>query len=124
MKKCTNCGIELEKDDVYELKGDIVCDDCALNARSKMIKCDPAAVRSAQLDRQRAGHTGTDGLTKLQKDLYQFMKEKGGATMEEFVEAFKLPVREIDAELTVFRHLELGKGQQREDGVYFVTWDS
>ena len=119
-----NCEIELEEDDIYEVKGNILCDDCALSQRSNMKKCDPAAVRSAQLDRQRTGHTGLGGLSDLQKNIYKFMKEKGGATMEQFVEAFNLPVEEIDAELTVFRHLELGKGQKREDGIYFVTWDS
>jgi hypothetical protein len=124
MEKCISCGALLEDDDIYEVKGKIFCDTCAMGQHKVLQKCDPGAVRSALRDRQRSGFTGLDGLTDFQKEIYAFMKDQDGATMEQFVEKFKCAPETIDNELTVLRHLELGKGQKRADGVYFVIWEA
>lgn len=68
MQKCFSCGIELKEDDIYEVKGKIFCDDCALGQHKLVQTCDPSAVLSAKLDRQRSGHTGTQGLTPVKKN--------------------------------------------------------
>lgn len=124
MKTCFSCGISLEDDDVYEVKGKIFCDDCAMGQHKVTQTCDPGAVHSAKLDRQNSGLTGTDGLTDQQKNLYCFMEDNGGVTMPQCVEKFGLTPDEISSDLSVLRHLELGKGQKREDGVYFVIWEA
>ena len=124
MHKCFSCGIELEDDDIYEVKGKIFCDDCALGQHKLVQTCDPSAVHSAKLDRQRSGHTGTQGLTPRQKEFYEYIVANNGVTVPQFVEKFGLTPEDVSAELSVLRHSELGKGQKRADGVYFVTWES
>jgi hypothetical protein len=124
MSTCFKCGINLEDDDVYEVKGKTFCDDCAMGQHKVTQTCDPGAVHSAKLDRQSSGHTGTEGLTERQKSLYLFMKDNGGVTMPQCVEKFSLTPDEISSDLSVLRHLELSKGQKREDGVYFVIWEA
>ncbi|MBK5244176.1 MAG: hypothetical protein JJE18_03945 [Eubacteriaceae bacterium] len=124
MKTCFSCGISLEDDDVYEVKGKAFCDDCAMGQHKITQTCDPGAVHSALLDRKKSGYTGIDSLTDRQQSLYLFMKANNGVTMEQFVEKFNLTPEEISSDISVLRHLELGKGQKREDGVYFVIWEA
>jgi len=124
MEKCCLCGIELEKEEIYAVKGKIFCDDCALSQHKLVQTCDPSAVHSAKLDRQRSGHTGIQGLTPRQKELYQYLVANNGVTVGQFVEKFGLTAEEVSLELSVLRHAELGKGQKRADGVYFVPWES
>ncbi|MBC3804114.1 hypothetical protein GH808_06645 [Acetobacterium fimetarium] len=124
MEKCCLCGIELEKEEIYAVKGKIFCDDCALGQHKLVQACDPSAVHSAKLDRQRSGHTGIQGLTPRQKELYEYLVANNGVTVGQFVEKFGLTAEEVSLELSVLRHAELGKGQKRADGVYFVPWES
>ena len=124
MEKCCLCGIELEKEEIYAVKGKIFCDDCALSQHKLVQTCDPSAVHSAKLDRQRSGHTGVQGLTPRQKALYEYLVANNGVTVGQFVEKFGLTAEEVSLELSVLRHAELGKGQKRADGVYFVPWES
>lgn len=124
MEKCCLCGIELEKEEIYAVKGKIFCDDCALSQHKLVQTCDPSAVHSAKLDRQRSGHTGIQGLTPRQKELYEYLVANNGVTVGQFVEKFGLTAEEVSLELSVLRHAELGKGQKRADGVYFVPWES
>ena len=124
MEKCCLCGIELEKEEIYAVKGKIFCDDCALSQHKLVQTCDPSAVHSAKLDRQRSGHTGVQGLTPRQKELYEYIVANNGVTVGQFVEKFGLTAEEVSLELSVLRHAELGKGQKRADGVYFVPWES
>ncbi len=124
MKQCFSCGIDLDDDEVYEVKGKIFCDDCALGQHKFTQSCDPSAVLSAKLDRQRSGHIGTQGLTPRQKEFYDYIKECNGVTLPQFVAKFGLSAEEISSDLVVLRHAELSKGQKRDDGVYFVLWES
>ena len=124
MEKCCLCGIELEKEEIYAVKGKIFFDDCALSQHKLVQTCDPSAVHSAKLDRQRSGHTGIQGLTPRQKELYEYLVANNGVTVGQFVEKFGLTAEEVSLELSVLRHAELGKGQKRADGVYFVPWES
>ncbi|MGV8905637.1 MAG: hypothetical protein ACOH15_03450 [Acetobacterium sp.] len=123
MKTCFSCGINLEDDDVYEVKGKDFCDDCAMGQHKVTQTCDPGAVHSAKLDRKNSGQTGIEGLTDQQQNLYLFMKDNDGVTMQQCVAKFNLNPEEISNNISVLRHLELGKGQKREDGVYFVIWE-
>jgi len=52
------------------------------------------------------------------------MKENNDVTMQQLVEKFNLTPEELSSDISVLRHLELGKGQKREDGVYFVIWEA
>lgn len=124
MKTCFSCGISLEEDDVYEVKGQSFCDDCAMGKHKVTQTCDPGAVHSAKLDRKNSGYTGTEGLTDQQKNLYLFMKDNDGVTMQQCIEKFSLTPDEISSDMSVLRHLELSKGQKRDDGVYFVIWEA
>ncbi len=124
MKTCAKCGIEIADDEVYIMNGEELCDDCSiiLAMRSTTKKCDPIAVQSTITARKQSKEIGTEGLTSQQKDVYDFIKENEGATIAQLLDRFDMIEEELDLMLTTFRHMELCKGEKREDGVYMVVW--
>ncbi len=76
--KCEICGCELEKEDCIEEEGKVFCEDCFIEAHHKIQTCDPWAVRSKKIFRKEAGLEGTEGLTELQKAIYEFIVSSGG----------------------------------------------
>lgn len=126
MKKCAKCGAEMQDDEVYVVDGQEICDDCSimLSMQRTLKKCDPIAVHSAVTARKYSGQTGTDGLTSQQKNIYDYIAAHNGATVKQLAGEFKMSDAELDIALTVLRHMELCKGEKRENGVYMVPWES
>jgi transcription initiation factor IIE alpha subunit len=84
--------------------------------------CDPWGERSKKIFRDSHGLEGTDGLTDLQKEIYQFIAEKGKATRNELAERFNLPPTELENQFAILRHCQLLKGKKEGDTVYIVLW--
>jgi len=85
--------------------------------------CDVAAVHLAKKHRQASGQTGTEGLLEIQKNIYEFIKEKGQATREQIVEQLKIPEWELEKQVAVLRHCELVKGKKEGGKIYLVPFD-
>ena len=51
-------------------RGQVLCEDCYVDAVSLPKTCDAAAVRSTKLTKKFAGQEGTGGLIELQKEIY------------------------------------------------------
>jgi predicted HTH transcriptional regulator len=66
------------------------------------------------------GQKGTEGLTAMEKRVYEFIKEKGKATREEVMANFKLDEAEMDAQILPLMRLELVKEQSEGDQLYLV----
>ena len=123
IQKCNRCGCEHPSEDLIEEGGILICEDCYINAHARIKVCDPWAVRSKKILREKAGLVGAEGLTDVQKELYDFIVSKGGVTREEIAKEFDLPAEELENQFAILRHCELVKGQKREDGVYIVAFE-
>ncbi len=123
MQTCDRCGREFPAEDLIEEGGSRICENCYISAHSKIKACDPWAVRSKKILREKAGLVGAEGLTEIQKKLYDFIVSRGGATRAEIAEEFDLPAEELENQFAILRHCELVKGQKREDGVYIVPFE-
>ncbi len=121
--KCQSCGKEVPVDDVFVSGGQTLCEDCYIDAGHRIRVCDPWGERSKLVFRESHGLTGTDGLTDLQKGIYEFIKAKGKATREEIALEFKLNPRELENEFAILRHCQLVKGRKDGDKVYLVIWE-
>ncbi|MEN3003697.1 hypothetical protein [Dehalobacterium formicoaceticum] len=121
MTLCEKCRVEIPAGDEMKLHGKIVCEDCFVAGVQPPKTCDVAAVHSAKMHRQMTGQTGTEGLTDLQKNIYEFVREQGQVTRDQLVERFALPLAEIEKQFTVLRHCELLKGK-KEAGVVYITF--
>jgi len=122
--KCHVCGGELEREDVIEEEGEIFCEDCYIESHHKIQACNPWAVRSKKIFREEAGFEGTEGLTELQKAIYQFIVSSGGVKKEEITQKLEISLLETENQFALLRHCELVKGQKRADGIYLVPFEN
>jgi hypothetical protein len=120
--QCDRCGREITEDESYEHLGQTLCDDCYLDARQSVKACDPWAVYLAGHTRESSGLSGTEGLTDLQKSIYDFVQSKGKVTPEEIAGHFGLSESELQSQFSILRHCELVKGQKEADRVYIVPF--
>lgn len=120
--KCQVCGCELSGEDCIEDEGKVFCEDCYIEGHHKIQACNPWAVRSKKLFREEAGLEGTEGLTELQKAIYEFIVSSGGAKKEEIAKKFEISLLETENQFALLRHCELLKGQKRTEGVYLVPF--
>ncbi|HUI39663.1 MAG TPA: hypothetical protein VLY86_01905 [Methanothrix sp.] len=123
-KKCENCGRALAGDEVFATEGKTLCEDCYIDTAHRIRVCDPWGERSKRVFRESHGLEGTEGLTDLQKEIYEFIKTKGKATAMELAEMFKLPPSELDNQFAILRHCQLLKGKKGGDSVYIVLWEN
>ena len=121
--KCNRCGREVSADDSYQHLGKTLCEDCYIDIRYPAKACDPWAVYSATRSRESLGLKGVDGLSDLQKAIYEFVRGKGKVTREELLENFGMKETELQTQLATLRHCELVKGCKEDNGVYLVPFD-
>lgn len=118
---CERCKEAIpEGDETFDYYGKTLCEDCYIGAVQPPRPCDPAAVSSAQSTRVMLGQTGTQGLTPIQKRIYEFIKEKGKVTKEEIAAGFELPPWELEKQFAVLRHCELVRGFKEDNKIYMT----
>lgn len=121
---CAKCKDLIPEGEQYNHDGQVLCEDCYLDAIEPPRTCDVAAVHSAKKTRALAGQTGVEGLTDLQKDIYNFIKEQGKVTKSELLEKFQLSERELEKQFAVLRHCELLKGRKEGNIIYLIPFEA
>ena len=107
---CTRCQELIPQDEEMNYMGQILCEDCYIEVVSVPKTCDVAAVHSAKMARKQAGHKGTEGLTALQKEIYEYVKNNGKVSFKELMEKFQLSEDQFRRVFAPLRHCELLKG--------------
>ena len=120
--KCNRCGCEIPYNESYTYRGETLCEDCYIDIRLGVKACDPWAVYSASRFRESRDLKGSEGLTELQKAIYEFVKSKGKVTREEVMENLSLSEQEIQIQLAILRHCELVKGYKEDGKVYLIPF--
>jgi late competence protein required for DNA uptake (superfamily II DNA/RNA helicase) len=120
--KCQRCGQEVPVDDTFVHGNQTLCEDCYLKGSQQIQACDPFAVRSAERFRKLSGLEAAEGLTELQKAIYDFIKSKGKVTGEELFSSFHISVKELENQLAILRHCGLVKGQKEGNKVYLTPF--
>lgn len=121
---CAACGKEIPGNEYVMESGRVMCEDCYLEGHQRIKFADPVAVRSKKLFRKQHGFEGTEGLTELQKEVYNFILEEGGATLEKVSKLFELTPQETRNQLAILRHCELLKWRKMGEEMYMVPFDS
>lgn len=120
---CVKCQEVIPEGEEMNHMGQTLCEDCYVEAVEPPRTCDVAAVYSAKLSRKLAGQTGTEGLTQLQKDIYEYVKEMGKVTPEEAAKKFNLSAGELQRQFTTLRHCELVRGTRIDGVIYMLIMD-
>lgn len=120
MVKCERCGERIHEGDEMEYYGQVLCEECYMQALSPAQACDPWAVRSAQtlsqLDEDYAS------LTETQSKILQVLGETGGATAEALSQELSMSLPELERELATLRHMEKIRGQMRDGKKVICLW--
>ncbi len=121
--ECARCRSETPLDEVYNYRGQDLCEDCFMGAMQSPKTCDVAATHLAKKHRQAAGQTGTEGLLDIQKKIYNYIRKQGKVTRDQVMQEFGIPEWELDKQIAVLRHCELVKGKKEENNVFLVLFE-
>jgi len=118
--KCSRCGKTLEKHQCYEHQGKAFCEDCYMDILSPPKACDPWAVHSAQTFLK--GKDKLSTLTPMQRKIIDYIREKGGATIEKMVENINLTEEGLRREFAVLRHMEVLRATKKEGKIVYILF--
>ena len=119
---CERCKDDLPEEEKYEHMGQVLCEDCYIEAIEPPRNCDVTAVYSAKMARKAAGQTGTDGLTELQSEIFNFIKTEGPVTHEQIATKLKLAKWQLEKNFATLRHCELVSAFRKDGQVFVRVW--
>ena len=119
--QCSRCQKDITDSQSYVHNGKVYCEDCLMDIGLNAKECDPWATYVDNRTRERAGHTGTEGLTELEKKVYNYVKEKGKATREDVMLGLKMSETELRTQLIPLLHAELIKEKSEERQQFLVV---
>jgi hypothetical protein len=120
--KCQRCQCDISEDESHSYLSETLCDDCYIDAVSPPKACDPWAVYLATRTRESSGLKGVEGLTSVQKEVYELIKNKGKVTPAEVMANFNITQRDLQDVVAILRHCEMIRGQKEGDMVYLVPF--
>lgn len=121
---CSRCMKEIPVNESVKENGQEMCEDCYMKEHQRKSFPDPMGVRSEKLFRKQHRFVGTEGLTEVQKEFYNFILVEGGVTSQKLSQLFGLTIQETMNQLAILRHCNLVKEQQLENEVYWIPFDS
>ena len=118
--KCSRCGREISQEQSYVNQGRVFCKDCLMDIGLSIKECDPLAAYVDNRTRERSGLEGTEGLTDIEKKVYEFVKSKGRAIRAEVMEALKLSEIDLKSQLVPLMHTDLIKEHSESGTMYLI----
>jgi hypothetical protein len=120
MATCDKCRSDCDADELRDLGGAQVCEDCFLDGVEITKTCDPWAVHSAK---NTLPAQGLPPLTPLQQRIYDLIVQEKQITPAEAASSLKISETELRREFATLRHLELLKGAKTPDGVVLTPFN-
>jgi hypothetical protein len=116
---CTRCGASLEGEEPREYLGEVLCEDCYLEALSPLRTCDPWAVHTARSLKDLPGGLT---LTPRQQQLYDLVKAQGEVPKLEAARILGVSEDELQREFAVLRHLEMLRACKKDEGIFLIPF--
>ncbi len=115
--KCDRCGCQIEKGEETEYLGQMLCEDCYIDALAPAKTCDPWAVYTAK---SMADEGST--LTKLQENILQILGEINGVEPEVLAKKLDLKLSNLQREIATLRHMEKIRAIMKDDKKVICLW--
>lgn len=116
---CTRCGASLAGEEPRQHLGEILCEDCYLDALSPLRTCDPWAVHTARSLKDLPGGLT---LTPRQQQLFDLVKEQGEVSKQEAARILEVSEDDLQREFAVLRHLELLRACKKDQGIFLIPF--
>jgi hypothetical protein len=115
--QCNKCGASIDKGEEKELRDQILCEDCYIDALSPVKICDPWALyNSKSLERNTAEPSP---MTSIQSEILDILR--GAGSLEPSVVLLRLndkhTIKEVERELSVLRHMDKVRAENAGDRI-------
>ena len=117
---CERCKDSIEEGEERELHGQILCEDCYMDALSPARSCDPWAVHSAKSFMKEGGEISQ--LNTTQDKILKILQETGGVEPKILVERLQIKPSDLEREIAALRHMEKIRGELREGKKIIRLW--
>ena len=115
--QCDKCGDSIEKSEERDMHGQVLCEDCYMDALSPARACDPWAVHTAKsLVKEE------DQLNSVQKRILDVLRESGGIEPKVLAERLQIRPSNLEREIAALRHMEKVRGELREGKKVITLW--
>lgn len=118
--QCGTCNKNIKDGEDRELRGQIVCEDCYIDALSPVKPCDPWAVHCARSFQGEDGFTAQ--ITETQSRILQILKQTGGLKLSDLSRQAELSTSELEREIATLRHMEKLRAEMREGEKIICLW--
>ncbi|MGD0829176.1 MAG: hypothetical protein ABSA09_13990 [Desulfobaccales bacterium] len=116
---CTRCGAGLQGEEPRGYFGEVLCEDCYVEALSPVRTCDPWAVHCARSLKDLPGGLT---LTARQQQLYELVNERGEVFYLDAASALGISEDEVRREFAVLRHLEMLRACKKNQGIFLTRF--
>lgn len=118
--KCEKCGNIVEEKDGTKFHGQMICEDCYIDALSPAKACDPWAVYNAKSFSQK--ESSKTEITEIQSKILQILKETGGAEPKTISERLQISPSDLEREIATLRHMEKLRAKIRNGRKIICLW--
>ena len=120
--KCDRCNATIQPGEEREHLGQILCEDCVIDALSTVKPCDPWAVHSARNYEKFSGRG--QPLTPLQSDILKILEENGPMEPAALLESIggDLRTEDLQRAFASLRHMEKARGEKQGTKVVWRIW--
>jgi len=117
--ECEKCNAVIEPGEEREHYGQVLCEDCYMDALSPAKACDPWAVYSAKSLKEQ---TGATQLNPIQEKILDILEETGGVEPKVLVERLRIRPQDLEREIAALRHMEQVRGELRGGRKVVILW--
>jgi len=118
--QCQRCNSSMDAGEEREFNGQILCEDCYMDALSPARTCDPWAVHSAKSLKDVEGNVSQ--VNPKQAEILEALKETGGLEPSVLAERVGLRLSDLEREIAALRHMEKVRGTLREGRKIILLW--
>lgn len=115
-----NCWAEIEEGEERDFHGQLLCEDCYMDALSPPRTCDPWAVRSASFFKDLGDTTEHGG--SLQQKILDLIQKSGGLSQGELADKLSARPGDIEREIAALRHMEKIRAAMQDGKKVIVLW--
>ncbi len=121
MTECEHCRQVCAPEDLRDLAGKRVCEDCYIDGVELTQTCDPWAVHSAK---NTLATQGLPQLTPIQQQLYDLVVAEKEISPPAAATRLGVSETELRREFATLRHLELLRGAKKPGGIVLTLFAS
>ena len=119
--QCDRCRQAIVEGEKQEHLGQVLCEDCYMDALSPAKACDPWAVHSAKtFERQLKGPLE---LNNTQRKILNILDETGGIKPEDLAARLQVKAKDLEREMAALRHMEKIRGELIDGVRYVRLWE-